>query len=113
MAIGGKAKSLQKLQNVGFEIPKFFICDESWSEKEVLQKIEQELSGITHFAVRSSAHGEDSKKKSFAGHFYSAIAVPKEHVYKEIQKVVSSYEGISGSVIMQEFIPSTRAGVAF
>ena len=32
MSNGGKAESLIKLQQGGFLIPPFFICDNSWSE---------------------------------------------------------------------------------
>src|SRR3989344_4353048 len=110
---GGKASSLARLREGGFPIPPFFVCDRSWSEKEVLKRIGKELTGTRYFAVRSSAENEDSKDKSFAGHFYSAVGISKKDVFKEISKVQLSFGKMAGSVIVQEFIPSDTAGVMF
>jgi pyruvate,water dikinase len=113
MANGGKAPSLTKLREKGFSVPPFFVCDSTWTEKEVLTKMGTELSGVKYFAVRSSAENEDSKDKSFAGHFYSAVGISKKDVFKEISKVQLSFGTMAGSVIIQEFIPSDTAGVIF
>ncbi len=110
---GGKAPSLIKLREGGFSVPPFFVCDSSWTEKEVLREISTELVGTRYFAVRSSAENEDSKDKSFAGHFYSAVGISKKDVFKEISKVQLSFGKMTGSVIVQEFIPSDIAGVMF
>lgn len=110
---GGKASSLIKLRKGGFPIPSFFVCDSSWSEKEILKKIDTELFKVQYFAVRSSAENEDSKDKSFAGHFYSAVGISKKDVFKEVSKVQLSFGEMLGSVIVQEFIPSDTAGVMF
>ena len=110
---GGKASSLARLRDGGFPIPPFFVCDSTWSEKEVLKRIGKELTGTRYFAVRSSAENEDSKDKSFAGHFYSAVGISKKDVFKEISKVQLSFGKMAGSVIVQEFIPSDTAGVMF
>jgi len=110
---GGKASSLIRLREGGFSIPPFFVCDSSWIEKEILKKIGTELSGTRYFAVRSSAENEDSKDKSFAGHFYSAVGISKKDVFKEVSKVQLSFGKMPGSVIVQEFIPSDTSGVMF
>ncbi|MGH2611778.1 MAG: PEP/pyruvate-binding domain-containing protein [Rhabdochlamydiaceae bacterium] len=110
---GGKADSLLRLQEGGFLVPPFFICDVSWSEKMISEKIAQDLPDTEYFAVRSSAGNEDSNDKSFAGHFYSAVGVQRSDVSREIAKVSASFKGVSGSVIVQKFIPSEKAGVMF
>lgn len=110
---GGKADSLIKLRLEGFLIPSFFVCDSSWSEKKILSKLDQVLPGVKYFAVRSSAFNEDSKKKSFAGHYYSGLGISRGNIYSEIAKVDESFSKVDGSVIVQEFIPSDTAGVLF
>ncbi len=113
MNIGGKAESLQKLQNAGFNVPPFFVCDESWDKERILQTLDEKLPNKNYFAVRSSASGEDGDNKSYAGHFYSAVAVTKSDVFKEVQRVLSSFGDLDGSVIIQEFVPSDVSGIAF
>jgi len=113
MSIGGKAQSLQRLQEVGFNVPPFFVCDESWSKENVLQNIDEKLSNIDYFAVRSSASQEDGESKSYAGHFYSAVAVKKNDVFSEVKKVLASFGDLDGSVIVQKFIPSDVSGITF
>ena len=111
--VSGKAATLAQLVEAGFAVPNFFICDQSWSEIELQAEICTRLPLTTHFAVRSSALGEDSRTQSFAGQFYSAVGVPRMEVYAEVQKVVAAYQGRAGVVIVQEFIPSTASGVLF
>ena len=113
MNIGGKAQSLKKLHHAGFNVPPFFVCDESWDEAGILQTLGEKLPDTNYFAVRSSASGEDGDNKSYAGHFYSAVAVTKSDVFKEVQRVLSSFGDLDGSVIIQEFVPSDVSGVAF
>lgn len=113
MNTGGKAQSLQKLIKAGFKVPPFFVCDASWNKEKILQTIDIQLTKTSYFAVRSSATVEDGEQKSYAGHFYSAIAVKKDGVADEVKKVCASFGDIKGSVIIQEFIPSTVSGIAF
>ena len=113
MEKGGKAYGLEKLTEGGFKVPSFFVCDSTSSDKDILANIDDLLPGVSFFAVRSSAKGEDSKKQSFAGHFYSAVGVSRERVTNEVEQVVASFKGRPGSVIVQEFIPSDAAGVMF
>ena len=109
----GKAHSLIKLKEKGFNIPTFFVCDATWSEEQLETKIQSHLPNTNYFAVRSSAANEDSSDRSYAGHFYTAIGVSRQDVYKEIKKVQESYGDMNGSVIVQEFIASDKAGVMF
>ena len=113
MEKGGKAYGLEKLTEGGFKVPSFFVCDSTSSDKDILANIDDLLPGVSFFAVRSSAKGEDSKKQSFAGHFYSAVGVSRERVTNEVEQVITSFNGRTGSVIVQEFIPSDAAGVMF
>jgi len=111
--VGGKGSSLIRLEKEGFHVPRFFVVDSTISQGELESRVEQELKSCSFFAVRSSAQGEDSIHKSFAGHFYSAIGVTKSYVYQEFRKVVDSFGSHKGSVIIQEFIPSDVSGVVF
>jgi len=113
MTIGGKAGSLRKLLNAGFNVPQFFVCDESWGKEKIQETLIDELPEAKYFAVRSSAAGEDGDNKSYAGHFYSAIAVKREKVVEEVRTVASSFGELSGSVIIQEFVASDVSGIAF
>ncbi|MFA5432235.1 MAG: PEP/pyruvate-binding domain-containing protein [Candidatus Paceibacterota bacterium] len=109
----GKANSLIKLKEKGFRVPSFFVAKINDKKEDILVMVNKVLSGVRYFAVRSSAGSEDSKEKSYAGHFYSALGVTKENLYDEFIKVVDSYCGKDGVVIIQEFIPSDKAGVIF
>lgn len=113
MIIGGKAQSLQKLEKASFKVPPFFICDASWSAEDIMLTLNQKLPRTKYYAVRSSAEVEDGGTKSYAGHFYSAIAVKKDDVPEKVMEVITSYGNHAGSVIIQEFIPSGVSGVAF
>ncbi|MCF7834368.1 MAG: hypothetical protein K9L98_03830 [Candidatus Pacebacteria bacterium] len=114
MYLGGKSKSLIKLEEEGFKVPAFVVLSQPECSDESLQNILQQKFPRTNlFAVRSSFVGEDGKDKSFAGYFYSALGVSRENISNECKKVISSYKGGCGDVILQEFICSTTAGVVF
>lgn len=114
MHLGGKGKSLIKLREAGFKVPPFVVISQTECSNESIQNILQKNFPHTNlFAVRSSFVGEDGKDKSFAGYFYSALGVSRENIVKECKKVISSYKGGNGDVILQEFICSTTAGVVF
>lgn len=109
----GKSQSLERLIKARFNVPKFFVCEKEWSDSRISEMINKILPNVHYFAVRSSAKNEDSAIQSFAGHYYSAIGVKRNDVYLKVQKVIESYKNLPGSVIVQEFIPSDRAGVIF
>jgi len=113
--IGGKAAQLQKLGEMGFEVPKWGVIPatelinrlpfgyEELPPTELLGYIEHAdipetvLAAIGSYfqesiflAVRSSAIGEDGENHSFAGQFESYLYVPKEEVDVYIKKVWAS-----------------------
>jgi len=110
---GGKVRGLTRLRESGYRVPAFFWCDGSWSEVRVNEALRQRLPKVDYFAVRSSAESEDSETQSFAGRFHTGLGIPKDRVYMEIQRVITSFEGQKGSVVVQEFIPSDASGVMF
>ncbi|MBN1951040.1 MAG: hypothetical protein JW801_07540 [Bacteroidales bacterium] len=110
---GNKGKNLERMKNAGFRVPPFILIDRDTTEAELLKRIQEELPGQRLFAVRSSCAGEDEINRSSAGKYYSQIGVRKEALSEEIQKVLASYQGAAGDVIVQQFIPSAKSGVLF
>ena len=113
MMRGGKAENLEKLAKAGFRVPMFVVASPGLDEGQLGSVADQLDRNIDFFAVRSSASVEDSATTSFAGHFYSAVGVSGETVFREYRNVLQSYGSETGSVILQEFIPSDKAGVLF
>lgn len=110
--IGGKAKNLFRLVEIGMTVPKFIVIPQevlislvpeeirNSSYKKILEFIQQihipeksildfisEFSNIKYFAVRSSAVDEDGAKFSFAGQFESHLFVTKENIAEKIKSV--------------------------
>ncbi len=88
--LGGKAKALANLANVGCEIPPWFAVtelDES-IEEEIIRSAED--LGAEFFAVRSSARGEDGVEHSFAGQYDTFLYVEKDDLIKKISNVRES-----------------------
>src|SRR3989344_7096925 len=113
MAEGGKALALKRLVEGGFMVPPFVVCGANEEEKAITTKLEDTLPGVRYFAVRSSADVEDSKEKSFAGHFFTGLGIARKDVIAEVARVRQSFGAFHGSVIVQEFIASNIAGVLF
>ncbi|MBI4649244.1 MAG: hypothetical protein HY738_22270, partial [Bacteroidia bacterium] len=111
MNIGSKAYNLDRLRTAGFAVPRFILSYPG--DTNTFTQIISLLPGVEYFAVRSSVDCEDNSEKSFAGHYYSAIGITKDDLINEISKVIDSYNGRPGSVIIQEFIPCEKAGVLF
>ena len=112
-SIGGKADGLLKLQAAGFLVPRFFILSTDKNRKDLFLNIEEKIPGARYFAVRSSAFGEDSSEKSFAGNFYSGTGISKTSLTAESEKVWASMAGFEGSIIIQEFVAGHKSGVVF
>jgi rifampicin phosphotransferase len=111
---GGKAKNLKLLQDKGFLVPTFITLPSNIkSEQELFIVLKENKLECKYFAVRSSVDIEDGDSKSFAGYFYSAIGIDKLNLFKEYRKVIESYNGHPGFVIIQEFVNSTKSGVIF
>lgn len=133
VTIGGKAENLFRLKGLGMPVPRFVVIP--WETLRVGlagPELEAELPGIfegtRHFAVRSSAIGEDGAAYSFAGQFESYLLVPPGEVTARIEAVRQSafsdrvtayrkHHGLSDAggvaVIVQEMVDADAAGVAF
>lgn len=110
--IGGKAKNLFRLLDVGMAVPKFIVIPQEVMAslvteeiqntdynkiidfisqikipESILENILAEFSDTKYFAVRSSAIDEDSADFSFAGQFESFLFVTKENLAEKIKKV--------------------------
>ena len=136
---GGKAASLARLAEAGFNPPAFFVIrSESFVKgrngpiaakglKSQLNKAIREL-GSGPFAVRSSARQEDGEAHSHAGQFDSLLNVPAGKVLdaaKQVwasgfsqtmetyRQVKSGGEAEAPAIIVQRMINATAAGVAF
>ncbi len=126
--IGGKASSLCKLLQHGFEVPNgFVIFAKDFDVKELSRAFDK--LGSRYVAVRSSANLEDGQADSFAGQFETFLCVDREHF---IQKVEECFESLKSeriqnyclskgiqqdkiyvAVIVQAMVDADVAGVAF
>ncbi|MBN2893312.1 MAG: hypothetical protein JXL97_15680 [Bacteroidales bacterium] len=112
--MGNKAKFLHKLKEKGFNVPDLIsVNNKIQTETELFDIVFKKFDESMIFAVRSSASNEDSNESSMAGFYYSALGVDKESLFEEYKKVIASYKGIEGQVIIQQFIPSEKAGIIF
>lgn len=112
--MGNKAKFLLQLKEKGFNVPDLMACRSDYkTESELFDIVFKKIDKSMLFAVRSSASNEDSEDSSMAGYYYSALGVSKTNLFEEYQNVVKSYKGIDGKVIIQQFIPSDKAGIIF
>ncbi|PSO46484.1 MAG: hypothetical protein BRC24_01760, partial [Parcubacteria group bacterium SW_4_46_8] len=111
--LGAKADQLYHLKEARFSVPFFVVVPlDSSSELDIQEWVHQEFPPEAYVAVRSSSVTEDTTNQARAGYFYSAIGIPLQHVEKEVTHVQTSIEG-QGSAIIQQFIPSEKAGVLF
>ncbi len=110
---GNKAIYLEKLKKWGLRVPPFLVVPTGLSKETLNQETRPFTKKKPFFAVRSSTYAEDSKKEANAGYYYSALGVCQEELFGAYQKVVASYRGDKGSVIIQQFVPTGAAGVLF
>lgn len=133
VTIGGKAENLFRLKGLGMLVPRFVVI--RWETlfagaagPELVTELLAIFGGTQHFAVRSSAIGEDGTAFSFAGQFESYLMVPPDDVAARIEAVRQSafsdrviayrkHHGLSDTggvaVIVQEMVDADAAGVAF
>ena len=138
--LGGKAASLARLGQAGFDVPAWFAvrapegltADTTAVPAETRTAIERELAGLPSdslFAVRSSAIDEDGTGDSFAGQFESFLNVCPADVPARIADVwrsgfgdrVASYRAERGlgatptipTAVVQLMVAADTAGVAF
>ena len=111
--IGGKARNLFVLNELGLNVPRFVVIPSEWFESflgpeqreengipkfdqiqlpiALLEEIAAYFEGFTgFFAVRSSFRDEDAAKSSFAGQFKTRLFVPAENLSEAIIDVWSS-----------------------
>jgi pyruvate,water dikinase len=120
--MGGKARQLMMLQQMGFPVPPFFVLHPG----ETFVAEMADVEGL--YAVRSSADVEDGNTHSFAGQFETVLGVKHNELNDAIEHVRNSAEsermltylkqfGItqkpSVSVIVQKMVMSDASGVAF
>lgn len=112
--MGNKAKFLHKLKENGFNVPDLIsVSNTINSEAELFETVFKKFDQTMFFAVRSSASNEDSAESSMAGYYYSALGVDKNSLFDKYKNVINSYKGVDGQVIIQQFIPSEKAGIIF
>jgi len=133
VTIGGKAGNLFRLKELGLPVPHFVVIP--WeilradiSEPELITGLLDSFRGTRHFAVRSSAAGEDGAAFSFAGQFESYLCVApnelaariadvRESAFSERVMAYRKHHGLSEAggvaVIVQEMVDADVAGVAF
>ena len=144
--LGGKGASLGVLARHGLPVPPTFCLTTEayhhWLQEgkpdilpvsidaavhPALAQLTDESGGIDHYAVRSSAVGEDASTSSFAGQFLTVLNVPREHVAAAIVAVWRSADADSVmayrdqvqaapgamAVVIQPMLAATTAGVVF
>lgn len=113
--IGGKAKGLIRLQELGLPVPQFLAV-------AVGEEIDDSAVAALGepLAVRSSAMGEDAADRSAAGQYETVLNVTHANLADAVAEVRSGTDrarayGASErvAVVIQRQIPATRAGVAF
>lgn len=111
------------------EIRNYIINFEVSKQFEVELQAKLSLLSSERFAVRSSASGEDSSKQSFAGQFKTILGIKENKLIPAIKECLASaffenvltysfHSGVDYSkffmaVVVQEFLPSEKAGVLF
>jgi len=129
--VGGKAKGLKTLTEIGLKVPEAFVLIHPRSDRLDDTILKQHLNtlGPGLKAVRSSAVSEDGQKASFAGQFETFLNL---RTYDEIKNAivqcidaaqahrVKSYSGnlvtdadLRISVILQNMVEARVAGVVF
>ena len=128
--VGGKAKGLYLLHKAGLHVPRGFIVCDIQTDEDIEKAGEYyDQNHFTNVAVRSSAKGEDGKDFSFAGQFSSFLNIQDVTAVKKAIKdcmqslqneTAQAYAGVflhtrpsKMTVIVQEFINATKAGVGF
>ncbi len=128
---GNKAKNLQKLKNIGLNVPDFYVIPSTTIQnlnENIIESLIRDFESWSKeyncmsVAVRSSAEEEDSDNKSYAGQFISVMPVTNSTDFiKALRKVASSkpFKGYklakqySVNAIVQLYIEPDIAGVIF
>lgn len=128
---GGKAAALDRLVQLGFAVPAFFVIDAVTAAQGSALDLQDALGrlGPGPYAVRSSGREEDGAAHSHAGQFLSLLNVAADDVPAAVGRVwesgqtgsLKSYRASRGldpdggapAVIVQRMVPARAAGVAF
>ena len=123
---GSKGANLGELHSAGFNVPSGYALDKvpSKNESRDLADILKHKNKDQLYAVRSSAIGEDSEERSYAGQFESKLNVPFDEVYKTMRHMADhipdrvyaydpEFKPKNLRFIVQEMVPAVRAGVIF
>lgn len=132
--IGAKASGLEKLQNLGLNVPQFHVfAHQSFNDMTgnydvdqalLLALIEQLPFRSDQYAVRSSSAIEDGNEKSFAGQFKTRLHVIEaelpialfevwQHFQSYYQQQYSVHKQAPFGIIIQAMIQADCAGIAF
>ena len=133
--IGGKAKNLAKLQDMGMNVPKWAVIPAEFSNQELDSRLIEDLKyffglkyNSKYYSVRSSGLDEDGAEFSFAGQFESFLYVSFSELREKVKLCVQSAQSdrvkayrkennLSDSkgigVIIQEMVNAEVSGVAF
>ncbi len=123
--LGGKGAQLARLAGLGHEIPRFVILKATAplpSEEALQAALRQAGLARVPLAVRSSAVGEDSRERSFAGQFRTLLGVQASDALGAVEQVRASLANPHAygdqappamAVIVQELVASECSGVLF
>lgn len=125
--IGGKSAALMQLLRYGAPVPRGFVvtpdADVAAAGSDIMQAYA--AMGCEYVAVRSSAIGEDSKARSWAGQFESYLYVCGPDIIRRIADCRGSgvtararaYDAVGSAmpiaVIVQQMVDCSVAGVMF
>ncbi len=112
--VGAKARSLARLNSLGFRVPQAWVVPSSSLETADPQRLATMLGsavdGTSTYAVRSSSSSEDGATRSHAGQFLTILDVPAGEVATAALRV---REHGSDSVLVQRMVHAKVAGVVF
>jgi phosphohistidine swiveling domain-containing protein len=133
--VGGKAQGLGRLLDYGFRVPDgFVVLSTIGLSGQPPEGLDAAITRVTagrrrvHFAVRSSASGEDSERASWAGQFETVLGVAPERVWHAVETCRASasservvdYAQAQGlerpgtmAVVIQEMVEAEKAGTIF
>ena len=132
---GGKAEALHRLLQNRAPVPEgYAIAAEAFVQGALCPEAEAELAALTnrlpqnqHYAVRSSAAGEDGPEDSFAGAYDTVLNIAAEKIPDAVRAVAASgnnarsaiYAQSRGTkqggigIVIQRFVSPDYAGVLF
>jgi pyruvate,water dikinase len=111
--VGGKARSLGRLESAGFEVPTGLVVT---TEAAVDGSLVERLPGPGPYAVRSSGVAEDRSEQSLAGRYESMLSVESDAVpdaARHVLEIARARDGERIAVVIQQMVVPESAGVAF